>query len=98
MRGISLCSILILFVCIVVRCVELSPYLAIILYVTLHIPFSPPSPSPYLNSLYADSPDQCIDQCILLLNDPHIDAALRTGDVYAMIITHYSYHGDHQQV
>uniref|UniRef100_A0A1X7VEQ4 Uncharacterized protein n=1 Tax=Amphimedon queenslandica TaxID=400682 RepID=A0A1X7VEQ4_AMPQE len=50
-----------------------------------------------IRSSYPDSPDQSIDQCLLLLNDPHIDTALRTGDLYAMIITHYAYQGDHQQ-
>ena len=52
----------------------------------------------YLYSAYASDPDQCIKDCQELLTDPKVDAALRTGDIYGLLITHHCHQQQHKEV
>ena len=48
--------------------------------------------------LYEDRPDESIEKCALLLDEPSLDTAIRVGDVYSMMIEHYAHTGNHQKV
>lgn len=51
-----------------------------------------------LYRLYEDRPDESIEKCALLLDEPSLDTAIRVGDVYGMMIEHYAHTGNHQKV
>ena len=48
--------------------------------------------------IYEDDPDQCMQLCQGLLDEPNIDTAVRLGDVYGLMIEHYGQTGDYKQV
>ena len=52
----------------------------------------------YLFSGYLDNPENSIKQCQELLEEPNVGVALRIGDLYAMIVTHYTLHEDYHKV
>lgn len=52
----------------------------------------------WLHRLYEDRPDDSIEKCTLLLDEPSLDTAIRVGDVYGMMIEHYAHTGNHQKV
>lgn len=54
--------------------------------------------SHHLYRLYEDQPDDSIEKCALLLDEPSLDTAIRVGDVYGMMIEHYTQTGNHQKV
>ena len=51
-----------------------------------------------LYRMYEDRPDDSIEKCALLLDEPSLDTAVRVGDVYGMMIEHYAHTGNHQKV
>ena len=54
-----------------------------------------PSPSP---SLYEEDPEQCVQLCQSLLDEPSLDTAVRAGDIYGLMIEHYGRTGRYKQV
>ena len=48
--------------------------------------------------LYESDPEECIQQCQSLLDDPNLDTAVRVGDVYGLMIEHYGQGGNYKQV
>ena len=49
-------------------------------------------------SEYGENPEEAVRQCQQLLNEPHLDRAVRPGDVYALLIEHHTQTGDYKQV
>ena len=49
-------------------------------------------------SMYATDPDMCVQQCLALLDQPNLDTAVRTGDIYGLLIEHFTQTGDYKQV
>lgn len=52
----------------------------------------------FYHRLYEDNPDDSIQKCALLLDEPSLDTAVRVGDVYGMMIEHYAQTGNHKKV
>jgi len=48
--------------------------------------------------LYEERPDDSVEKCALLLDEPSLDTAVRVGDVYGMMIEHYAHTGNYQKV
>lgn len=48
--------------------------------------------------LYEEKPDDSVEKCALLLDEPSLDTAVRVGDVYGMMIEHYAHTGNYQKV
>ena len=48
--------------------------------------------------LYQEDPEESVRQCNALLDEQSLDAAVRVGDVYALLIEHYAHIGNYQQV
>ena len=40
--------------------------------------------------LYARDAETCVQECQALLNEPKLDTAIRTGDVYGLLIEHFA--------
>ena len=57
-----------------------------------------PLPRPAACRLYQEDPQESVSQCTALLDEPTLDTAVRMGDVYGLLIEHYSHAGNHQQV
>lgn len=49
-------------------------------------------------SMYAIDPEGCVCECRALLNEPNLDTAVRTGDVYGLLIEHFAQARDYKQV
>ena len=57
------------------------------------------SPSlPAAHRLYQEDPQESVRQCTALLDEPNLDTAVRMGDVYGLLVEHYSHASNHQQV
>ena len=39
---------------------------------------------------YQENPEEAIKQCQVLLEEAHLDTAVRVGDVYGLMIEHYA--------
>ena len=63
---------------------------------SLSVPFSLPHSAAC--RLYQEDPQESVRQCTALLDEPNLDTAVRTGDVYGLLVEHYSHAGKHQQV
>ena len=48
--------------------------------------------------LYREDPEESVRQCSALLDERSLDAAVRVGDVYALLIEHFTHVGNYQQV
>lgn len=48
--------------------------------------------------LYSDNPEESIRLCQTLLEEPHLDVAIRMGDIYSLLIMHCSHHKDFKKV
>ncbi|XP_065898421.1 intraflagellar transport protein 140 homolog isoform X2 [Dysidea avara] len=46
---------------------------------------------------YEERPDDSVEKCALLLDEPSLDTAVRVGDVYGMMIEHYAHTGNYQK-
>ena len=63
---------------------------------SLSVPFFlPRSATCRLNQ---EDPQESVRQCTALLDEPNLNTAVRTGDVYGLLVKHYSHAGKHQQV
>ena len=62
--------------------------------------YPPPSSSTSSSHcrLYESNPEECIQQCQSLLDDPNLDTAVRVGDVYVLMIEHYGQGGNYKQL
>ena len=49
-------------------------------------------------SLYATDPEGCVCECEALLNERNLDTAVRTGDVYGLLIEHFAQARDYRKV
>ena len=56
------------------------------------------SPCMHACSVYATDPAECVRQCQTLLDEPKLDTAVRTGDVYGLLIEHFAQAGDYKEV
>ena len=63
---------------------------------SLSVPFSLPHSAAC--RLYQEDPQESVRQCTALLDKPNLNTAVRTGDVYGLLVEHYSHAGNHQQV
>ena len=52
----------------------------------------------YVRRLYQEDQEESIKKCMALLDEPSLDTAVRTGDVFGLLIEHYSHIGNYQQV
>ena len=50
------------------------------------------------SSVYGTEPEECVRQCQSLLDEPNLDTAIRTGDVYGLLVEHYAQSGNYKQV
>ena len=50
------------------------------------------------SSVYEEDPEKCLHLCAALLDEPSLDTAVRTGDVYGVMIEHYAQDGNYEQV
>ena len=48
--------------------------------------------------MYATDPGQCVRECQALLDEPNIDTAVRTGDIYGLLIEHFAHVKNYKQV
>ena len=48
--------------------------------------------------MYATDAEACVQECQALLNEPKLDTAVRTGDVYGLLIEHFAQAKSYRQV
>lgn len=48
--------------------------------------------------MYATDAEGCVQECQALLNEPKLDTAVRTGDVYGLLIEHFAQAKNYKQV
>ena len=48
--------------------------------------------------IYEEDPEESMQLCQALLDEPNVDTALRLGDVYGLMIEHYGQTSDYKQV
>ena len=48
--------------------------------------------------MYATDAEACVRECQALLNEPKLDTAVRTGDVYGLLIEHFAQAKSYRQV
>ena len=49
-------------------------------------------------SSYSSNPEQCIRECHSLLEDSTVDTAVRAGDIYGVLVTHYAHQQQYKEV
>lgn len=49
-------------------------------------------------SMYATDAEGCVRECQALLDEPTIDTAVRTGDIYGLLIEHFAHVKNYKQV
>lgn len=47
---------------------------------------------------YEENPEETINQCHILLEEPDLETAVRVGDVYGVIIEHYARQQNYSKV
>ena len=52
----------------------------------------------FICRVYEEDPEQCMQLCQALLDEPNVDTALRLGDVYGLMIEYYGQTSDYKQV
>ena len=48
--------------------------------------------------MYATDAEGCVRECQALLNEPKLDTAVRTGDVYGLLIEHFAHTKNYKEV
>lgn len=51
-----------------------------------------------LSSQYQENPEEAIQACQALLDEPKLDTAVRIGDVYGMMVEHYASDRKYEEV
>jgi hypothetical protein len=53
---------------------------------------------PFVCRAFKENPVDSIQECQSLLDEPHLDTAIRAGDVYGLLIEHFAEIGQFEQV